>query len=237
MHALLLTFFGPQFGVMFVGALLSVFLFIHFCSEKDERRNDNRCQIIIRMIYFVLIIFFISFVFIETLILSEINTNQSNRKDIDFAVVLGAGLKGDELSRTLKGRLATSYDYLRTNQVPVIVSGGKGEGEKITEAEAMGDYLIKQGLSKSRIYYERSSTSTEENLRFSKSVMKMLGTDEPHILIITSDYHMYWAKYIAKKLNIKGYGLVSKSPLFIELNYLIREYFAVIKTYFIHIIR
>jgi len=173
----------------------------------------------------------LSFIVEESLVFSHLKTNNRSTPDIDYVIILGAGIKGKELSKTLKRRLDTSLAYLTEQKdLPVIVSGGQGPGEDIAEAEAMGDYLIQNGIAKERIVLEAKSTNTELNLRYSSEIISKLGLENPRIMIITSDYHMYRAKMIADRLGIEAYGISSQSPFFNRLKYMIREYFAVIKT-------
>ncbi|MEI3193353.1 MAG: YdcF family protein [Lachnospiraceae bacterium] len=85
----------------------------------------------------------------------------------DYLVVLGAQVRGTVPSRALKKRLDTAAEYLGKNlETKVVVSGGKGAGEEITEAEAMENYLLELGIEKDRIIMEDRSTTTSENLRY-----------------------------------------------------------------------
>ena len=86
----------------------------------------------------------------------------------DCIIVLGAQVKGIKITDSLKRRLDRAVRYLREfPETKVIVSGGKGPGEDITEADAMGDYLISCGIDPGRIVRENRSASTRENLRYS----------------------------------------------------------------------
>lgn len=87
------------------------------------------------------------------------------------------------------------------------------------------------GIKEDRIYYENQSTSTYENLKFSKRIMEELRIQHPTVLIVTSDYHTVRATMIANELGIKSECLSSDSPFFIKVNYFIREYFALVKHY------
>jgi uncharacterized SAM-binding protein YcdF (DUF218 family) len=197
------------------------------------RRIDLRKHVVIRRILIAsFLILGISFVIIESLVISELGSNDSEITDIEYVVVLGAGIKGSELSLTLQQRLDTSLTYANLKKdIPIIVSGGQGPGEDITEAEAMSNYLINKGISKDRIILESKSTSTQENLLYSKVIMNSEGSKNPTIMIVTSDYHMHRAKLIAKKLGFEAYGISSKSPGYLKPMNMIREYLATIKTF------
>ena len=94
--------------------------------------------------------------------------------------MLGAAVYGDRPSLTLVRRLEGSLDYLRRYPDSVaIVSGGMGKGENITEAEAMRDWLISNGISEDRVLMENRATSTQENLSFSFDIIRSRG-DNPN---------------------------------------------------------
>lgn len=165
------------------------------------------------------------------LISTEFNSDVSEEVEIDYVLILGAGLNGKQISKRLEGRLEQGYAYL--NQHPdsqAVLSGGQGPDEEISEAKAMGLYLIGRGISPDRLIYEDVSTSTLENFTFSKEVIeKTAGLSESKVLIVTSDYHMYRAKMIAKALGYECYGLTSKNPFMVKINYLLRESLALVK--------
>ena len=52
-------------------------------------------------------------------------------------------------------------------ETKAVLSGGKGDGESITEAQAMCNYLVEHGIDRERLILEEKSTSTTENLKFS----------------------------------------------------------------------
>ncbi|MBF4691542.1 ElyC/SanA/YdcF family protein [Fusibacter ferrireducens] len=160
------------------------------------------------------------------MIQTELNAQIENSDQIDYAVVLGAGLIGDQVSERLKIRLDTAYHTLKDNEVPIVVSGGKGDDELISEAEAMKRYLVEQGISASRIILEDQSTSTYENLKFSKALMP---EERNAVLIITSDFHMYRAKMIGRRLGWQVQGVSAVHPKGERLKLMRREVFALIK--------
>ncbi|WMJ90155.1 YdcF family protein [Anaerocolumna sp. MB42-C2] len=146
----------------------------------------------------------------------------------DYVIVLGAQVKGTALSKALKNRLDTAHDYLVDNKnTKIIVSGGQGYGEDITEAKAMKEYLISKEINSSRILMEDKSTNTHENLLYSK---ELLPKGCHGIVIVTNRFHVFRAVSIAKKLgldNVKCLGAPTKDIL--VLNYYVREFFAIVK--------
>ncbi len=235
---LLLVVFGKSFGVLFIIANLIAVMFIKYINQQYQKKGNDELKIAGRMSMIVYSLFLLTFIVIEGFIILEMDGNEAVEPGtVDYVIILGAGLKGDKPSKSLKTRLNAGTDFLKNNkEIPVIVSGGQGPGETITEAEAMARYLKKHGISENRIYKEDRSTSTYENLQYSKQLMGKFGVTDPTVLIVTNDFHIARTKIIAKELELTGYYLSAESPGFVKINYLIREYFAFVKTWVVQII-
>lgn len=147
---------------------------------------------------------------------------------LDALVVLGAGLRPDGTpSEALAYRLDAALDYLEDNPGTVcVVSGGQGLGESRTEADAMYDYLLEQGLDAGRVTREDRSTSTAENVRNSAEMLDPGAS----VGIVTNDFHLYRALRIAEKNGLAGAsGLAAPSnPLYLPQSAL-RECAALVK--------
>ena len=164
----------------------------------------------------------------------EIPIIRNARTDPDperpYLVVLGAAVYGERPSLTLVRRLEGALDYLQ--QYPestAIVSGGMGKGELITEARAMHDWLIENGISEDRILTEPKATSTRENLAYSFDIIRSRG-DEPdgNTAIVSSAYHLYRAKTLARMQGVEAAGVAAPWGYpSVMLNYFIREAFGV----------
>ncbi len=153
------------------------------------------------------------------------------KQDADYVVVLGAGVYGEEPSVTLQHRLEGAMRYLNANPAAkAVVSGGQGEGEDISEAECMRRYLVEHGIEPERILPEDRSTSTKENLAFSKAVIEADGGDPSRIAVVSSRYHLYRAKTIASTLGMDAVGVAGSDgyPIYVFGMYL-REAVAVMK--------
>lgn len=148
--------------------------------------------------------------------------------DADYVLVLGAQVKGTRLTYALQARLDVAYQYAVDNpESVVIVSGGKGSGEDITEADAMAEYLKKKGLSEERIILEDQSTNTYENIQYSREFMT---SEDASVVLVTNDFHVYRGVGVAKKqglTNIEGLGAPVK--WYTIPNQYVREAFAVVK--------
>ena len=184
-----------------------------------------------KFIKLIIILFLVSFILIEGLII--INGNTKNIGDVDYMIILGARLYGDVPSPALAERLKVAEEYLKSNtDIKVIVSGGQGLDEYIPEAEAMEIYLLERGIDKNRIIIEDKSTSTFENIRNSLSIIEEIDDIEsPSVLLVTNKFHVFRSKLLANRLGVKAYGLPAEVPPTILIPQYIREYFAVVKSF------
>ncbi len=174
----------------------------------------------------------IVFVTIESMIIGH-GIKGEDTMPTDYIVVLGARVRGETPSLTLAYRLDVAYDYLVTYpDTRAILSGGQGEGESITEAEAMKRYLVQKGIAPTRLIKEDKATDTVENLRYA---FAMLETEDvrPSVTVVTSRFHILRSKMIAKDLGWEVEGVGSKTLPFLIPNYYIRECFAVIEEAFV----
>lgn len=118
---------------------------------------------------------------------------------VSAVVVFGAGVNGTVPSLSLKVRLEAALEYIEDRpEIPVVVSGGQGPGEDITEARCMADWLIARGVEPDRIILEDRATNTEENVRFSEELLAERGIDPlDNVAYVTADYHLCRAVYYA----------------------------------------
>lgn len=168
------------------------------------------------------------FAFVEGLVFSQVNAKAEN--GADYVIVLGAQWKSSGPSYMLQKRLDKAVEYLNANpDTIVIVSGGQGANEPISEAEGMAGYLEDAGIAPERIIQEAASTSTDENLEFSSA---FLDKENATVVLVTNNYHVFRAKKLAEK---QGYthveGLAADSHLGMLPNNVLREFLAVIKDF------
>lgn len=148
----------------------------------------------------------------------------------DYVIVLGAQWKTTGPSYVLQKRLDKAVAYLNANpETKVIVSGGQGYNEPISEAEGMKEYLTDAGIDPERILTEDASTNTTQNLVYSG---ELLDKSEDRVVVITNNFHMFRALAIAKKqgyLHVEGLS-AGTYPLTVPNN-LLREAFGVVKDF------
>ncbi len=146
-------------------------------------------------------------------------------QNISYLIVLGAKVNGTTMSLSLLYRAQAALTYLQDNpETIVIATGGKGEGEWITEAEAIQNFLLENGIHQERILIEDQSTTTLENLTFAKDLF-----DVKEAVIVSNDFHLFRAIKNAQSLSIKAYPLAAKTPQTVKTKMYMREYAAILR--------
>ncbi len=117
----------------------------------------------------------------------------------DAVIVLGAGIRGDRVTFPLKVRLDKAIEYHHKNpEALIVVTGGQGPQEIVTEAYAMEKYLLQNGVDASKIIKEEKATSTFENTKFSKEILDDYFTTEYAVVVVTNHFHIFRGTAIAK---------------------------------------
>ncbi len=138
-------------------------------------------------------------------------------------IVLGCQVKETGPSRMLRERLEAAYTYLAENpDAKCILSGGQGPDEPMSEAQCMYNWLAAKGIDEKRLYIEDKSTSTKENLMYSKEIIEQENLPKA-VTIVTSEFHQYRAAEIAKSLNMESYSISSATLITLLPTFYIRE--------------
>lgn len=175
--------------------------------------------------------------YLYTLIIATLYCNIKAARHIpefnkDFIIILGSRINSDgTLTPLLKARVDKAIEfgnrqYEKTKKKIVYVpSGGKGKDEVTSEALAIKDYLIEKGIKEKQILIEDKSTSTIENMRFSKEKIDEVNSDAK-ISFSTTNYHVFRSGVIASEQGIDCDGMGSKTRWYFYTNALIREFIA-----------
>ncbi|GEK34592.1 YdcF family protein [Kurthia sibirica] len=153
---------------------------------------------------------------------------------MDYILVLGAGLNKNQVTPLLAGRIDAAMRFyirqLRTKNkaATIIVCGGQGVDETISEAQAMHDYIVTYYGHDIRIYLEDESTTTAENFQFAekKAIDQdgITGFSACHIALATSSYHLLRAGKIAQQQSIRAFGIGGKTKFYYIPTAFIREF-------------
>lgn len=154
-------------------------------------------------------------------------------KKSDVIIVLGCKVQNEEptrflLERTLKANELYKEGYAKY----IILSGGKGEDEGISEAECMKRILIEQGIESDKLILEDQSKDTYENLVNSQKIMKDKNLNRA--IIVSNKFHLRRAKMISEKLKLEASysGVFVKDKWYKEMYGGLREVLGIIKDSF-----
>lgn len=211
--------------------IVGLILIIYYISSRKIKEYFvlNKLWNIMKIVFFIGMAVFI---LIEGAIIMYPKKNIDNS---DYVVILGAGLRGDSITATLRDRLNATIDYVNKSNFDgkIVVSGGQGPGESITEAEAMKKYLISNGI-KNDIIMEDKATNTFENFKFSKEKIKNItgnSIDNYKVKVITTDFHVLRSSILAKRNNYDNVTFYSSNTKWYLVPTLYaREFFAFFKS-------
>jgi uncharacterized SAM-binding protein YcdF (DUF218 family) len=204
---------------------LSLFFYGIFYSSLKEMIGQRFWKRLHYFYYSFLIVFLMIISFLS--VYGRIDTVDYKE---DAIIVLGAGIRGETVTEILQYRLDKAIDYWYKNpNVLIIVSGGQGPGEKISEAAAMERYLISKGIPVNQLIKEEKSSSTYENFVYSKKILDEQLGKSYRIVLITNGFHIYRSSQIAKEVGFSSNHLHADMQGYLILPTYIREFVAVIK--------
>jgi len=156
--------------------------------------------IMITVIMLLVLVFGINF-YVKQSTKSQIK-NINEIEEVDAIVVLGASVRDDgSLSLMLKERLDASFEIYNNISTKIIMSGDHTK-KYYDEVTAMKNYAIENGINSNVIYLDHAGISTYDSIYRMKHIFKL-----EKIVIITQEYHLYRALYIANQLGIEAYGI------------------------------
>ena len=121
----------------------------------------------------ILITSLVIFCVVEVLVF--MGAASSDVANLDYVIVLGAKVDEQGMSNSLRERLDKAIEYSQDNPGTVLIlSGGQGEDEPHSEAKVMYQYLLYNGVPPEQMVQENVSTSTVENIAYSKALIETL---------------------------------------------------------------
>lgn len=154
--------------------------------------------------------------------------------DKGYIVILGCAIRSDgTLYPLIRGRVDRALAFAEEQVAaggpePVFIpSGGKGDDEPLSEAEAMANYLYSKGIPEDRVFPETRSVNTKENMRFSNEIAQRVcpGTSGA---FSTTNYHVFRSGVIASGQELDLDGMGARTKWYFWPNALIREFIGLI---------
>lgn len=156
------------------------------------------------LIIMIVIIFLINF-YVKSSIKSRIiKESEANIEDVDCILVLGAGIWGDKPSPMLEDRLMQAISLYNNGVSSKIIMSGDHGREEYDEVNIMKQFAIDKGVPSENIFMDHAGFSSYESVYRAKEIFKA-----EKMIIVTQEYHLYRALYIAKQLGVEAYGVAS----------------------------
>lgn len=215
---------------LLLAIFLTIFLIYDFfiAQRLPEWLTMILAALPLMMGYFALVFFN----FLSVSILYQFNHPKPNQ---DYIIVLGAGLlNGDTVSPLLAKRIDVAIKFYQhqikvaDKHAKILMSGGQGLDEKLPEGVAMANYAQAKGVAAADLLIEDKSTTTLENMQFSKKIMDQLQPLPYKVIFTSNNYHIFRAAIYAHQAGLKADGIGAKTALYYLPNAFLREYIAIV---------
>lgn len=217
---------GILLSVLLVGGAVLLWRFDYYVtgSEREVMIHDLITNV------FASVYLYFECMILGTIVADAIAARYEPEPDKDFLIVLGCGLRPDGTpTPLLRGRLdralafAEQQKRLTGKELTFVTSGGKGPDEAVSESEAMTRYLLDHGVPAERIIREEQSTSTFENMKFSKE--KIFAVNPAgKVAFATTNYHVFRSGLFARRVKMRAQGMGAHTKWYFWPNAAVREF-------------
>jgi vancomycin permeability regulator SanA len=142
------------------------------------------------------------------------NVDYSDLKDIDCILVLGAGIWGNRPSHMLEDRLLQGIELYKNRIAPKIIMSGDHGREEYDEVNVMKEFAIEKGVPSEDIFMDHAGFSSYESIYRAKEIF-----EAKKVIIVTQEYHLYRALYIANSLGLEAYGVGADPRQYVGATY------------------
>ena len=171
---------------------------------------------------------------VGTMIAGAVAARHEPQQDKSHIIILGCAIRSDGTpTPLLRGRIDRALNFARRQKektgkdVYFVTSGGQGPNEVVSESACMKQYLMEQGVPEAQIIEEDQSTSTFENMKFSKEKIQAQG-EEGKIAFSTTQYHVFRSGIISSGLDMKAVGMGAKTKWYFWPNAAVREFISLL---------
>ena len=162
-----------------------------------------------------IIMFLICILIVGTISINLYMTNYSNKyiinidsykelNDLDCIIVLGSGMVGDKPTPILEDRLIKGIELYNLGVTDKILMSGDHGNTYHDEVNLMKKYAVETGIPSNNIFMDHAGFSTYETMYRAKEIFKV-----EKVVLVTQEYHMYRSIYIARKMGIEAYGIIT----------------------------
>ncbi|NLM07020.1 MAG: DUF218 domain-containing protein [Tissierellia bacterium] len=129
----------------------------------------------------------------------------SDIKDIDCMLILGAGVWGDRPSPMLEDRLIKGIELYKGKVSRKILMSGDHRKKDYDEVNIMKAYAVERGIPSQDVFMDHAGISTYDSVYRAKEIFQA-----KKIIIVSQEYHLPRALYIARALGLNAYGISAK---------------------------
>ncbi|HEX7305486.1 YdcF family protein [Lentzea sp.] len=175
---------------------------------------------------------YIAFLFVSLLLYSVIYGRTGRRSGFDGIIVLGAGLIGSRVPKLLANRLDRAMRLYHRDRAAgrtpvIVVTGGRGSDEDVSEAFAMREYLVERGIPDEEIVMEDQATTTDENLRYSKELLAERG-HTGRVVAVTNNYHVFRTAVLSRNQGLRLQVIGAPTAWYFVPSAFLREFVALL---------
>lgn len=169
--------------------------------------------------------------FLAVVICALIAALRTPEPDKDYVLILGCRIRQDgTLYPIIRGRAERAMEFIRKQreqtgkQAVFLPSGGKGNDECLSEAEAVKRFLVENDIPEENILTETESTTTLENMVFSRRLID----SKANVAFSTSDFHVFRSGVLASSLGWNIDGIGARTKWYFWPNAFAREFIALL---------
>lgn len=220
------NFLGVAFSIFLIGG--EAFLF-----TVDYYATGSQTEVMIHDLFtnlFAALYLYFECMIIGAIIANLIVSRHEPEPDRDFIIILGCWLgKDGKITPLLRGRVDRAVEFaekqekLTGKKAAFITSGGKGSDEQMSESAGMKKYLLEIGIPEDRIIEEDKSTTTVENMVFSKQKIDEINKNAK-VAFATTGYHVFRSGIFAGHAKIRAEGIGAKTKWYFWPNAAVREF-------------
>ncbi|MBQ9376073.1 MAG: YdcF family protein [Ruminococcus sp.] len=230
---------GIIMGIVFCFATVIPFILGEWLQRTTivDVHNENGMALYVELFVengILAVVAYLECVLLGTIITSVKAARRIPRFNRDYIIILGCQIRQDgKLTKLLQSRADRAIEFAKMQseaddrELYFIASGGQGDDEVTSEAEAIKNYLLSCGVSPDKILVEDQSTNTYENFKNSMELIRSHAEKE-HIRIAysTTNYHVFRVGLLASEQGIRVEGIGSRTKQYYWINAFIREYIA-----------
>ena len=209
----LYVFTNPQSMVTLCSAfcrIRSITIAYHVRMKADRVSPPNKKKrakraVIVLLIFAVVLPLTLNYIVMATTQNRIITADVAANLDADAILVLGARVwDNGQPSGILKDRIRTGVDLYKSGASDRLLMSGDHGTDEYDEVNAMKDYALEAGIPSENIFMDHAGFSTYESLYRARDIFQVKT-----VLIVTQEYHLYRALYVARALGLNAYGLTS----------------------------